>query len=203
MLAFAIYQHDSVIGVHVSPPSWTLLPPPTPTASYPSRLSQSTDLSSLSHTANPWLSVLHIAVCMFPCYSPFVPPLLPRAVPHTSTSLFISTILPDSWMCINIWYSLFSLTYFTLYKQAPGSPTSLELTRAPFGGLVIPHPIYVVRALDLPTCRWTPRWPPCPAVVKGAAASMGLRVSLQLWFYHGACPVVGLWGHRLGLFPVF
>ena len=130
-------------------------------------------------------------------------PLLPRAVPHTSSSLFISTILPDSCVCIHIWHLLFSVTYFTLYKQAPGSPTSLELTPAPFAGLVILHPVHVARALDLPTCRWTPRLPPCPAVVSGAAASIGLRVSFPLWFYHGACPVVGLWGHRLGLFPVF
>ena len=36
----AIYQHESAIGVHVSRPSWTPLPPPFPL--YPSGLSQST-----------------------------------------------------------------------------------------------------------------------------------------------------------------
>ena len=34
---FAIYQHESAIGIHMPPPSWT---PPTP--SHPARLSQST-----------------------------------------------------------------------------------------------------------------------------------------------------------------
>ena len=50
------------------PPSGTSLPPPT--SSHPSRLSQSPSLSSLSHAANShWLSVLHMVVYMFPCYS--------------------------------------------------------------------------------------------------------------------------------------
>ena len=35
-----IQQHESAIGVHISPPSWISLLPPTP--SHPSRLSQST-----------------------------------------------------------------------------------------------------------------------------------------------------------------
>ena len=36
----AIYQRESATGIHRSPPSWTSLPPPTP--SHPSRFSQST-----------------------------------------------------------------------------------------------------------------------------------------------------------------
>ena len=46
MLVSAIHQHESAIGIHISPPSWTSLPPPT--TSHPSILSQSTRLSSLS-----------------------------------------------------------------------------------------------------------------------------------------------------------
>ena len=38
VLASAIYQHESVIGICMLPPSWTSLPPLTP--SHPSRLSQ-------------------------------------------------------------------------------------------------------------------------------------------------------------------
>ena len=52
------------IGIHMSPPSRTSLPAPTP--SHPSSLSQSPGLSSLSHTANShWLSILHMMVYMF------------------------------------------------------------------------------------------------------------------------------------------
>ena len=48
--------------------------PPTPTPSHSSRLSQSTSLGSLSHTANShWLYTLHRVVYMLPCYSPSVP----------------------------------------------------------------------------------------------------------------------------------
>ena len=48
------------------------LEPPShpPTPSHPSRLSQSTGLSSLHHTANSnQLSVLHMVMYMFQCYS--------------------------------------------------------------------------------------------------------------------------------------
>ena len=50
MLVSAIHQHESAIGIHTSPPSWTSLPPPT--TFHPSILSQSTMLSSLSKTLN-------------------------------------------------------------------------------------------------------------------------------------------------------
>ena len=45
----------------MSPPSWTSVPPPTP--SHTTRLSQSPGLSSWSHTANShWLSILHMVM---------------------------------------------------------------------------------------------------------------------------------------------
>ena len=53
VLISAIHQHESATGVHMSPPSWTPLPSPTP--SHPSRLSQSPGLSSLCHTIIPHL----------------------------------------------------------------------------------------------------------------------------------------------------
>ena len=57
MLASTIHQHESAIGIPMSPPSWTSTP------SHPSRLLQSLGLSSLSHTANShWLSILHMVV---------------------------------------------------------------------------------------------------------------------------------------------
>ena len=47
----------------MSPPSWTSLPPPTP--SHPSRLLQSPGLISLSHTAiSHWISILHMVMYM-------------------------------------------------------------------------------------------------------------------------------------------
>ena len=64
VLIYAIHQHESAIDIHMSPPSWASVPPPT--LSYPSRLSQGTSLSSPSHTVNShWLFILHIVV--FPC----------------------------------------------------------------------------------------------------------------------------------------
>ena len=63
----AKYQHESALGIHISPLSWISLSPPSP--SHCSRLLQRPSLSFLSHTANfHWLSVLHM-VSMFPGYS--------------------------------------------------------------------------------------------------------------------------------------
>ena len=57
MLVSAIHQHESVIGIHMFPPSWTSLPTPSPT--HPSRLLLSPSLSSLCHTADShWLFIL-------------------------------------------------------------------------------------------------------------------------------------------------
>ena len=78
--------------------------PATSHASHPSRLSQSTDLSSLNHTASShWLSILHMVMYMFQCYSlywshPLLPKLHPKLyslclhVHHCPGHRFISTI---------------------------------------------------------------------------------------------------------------
>ena len=72
----------------MSPLSGISLPPPSP--SHPSRLSQSPDLSSLSHTANShWLSILHMVVYMFPCYSLHPPTLF---FPCTPVSICLFSV---------------------------------------------------------------------------------------------------------------
>ena len=61
-----MHDHESAIGIHVSPPCLTSLPPPTPFQ--PSRMLQSPGLSSLSHTANShWLSILHMEAYTLSC----------------------------------------------------------------------------------------------------------------------------------------
>ena len=72
-----------------------LLPSPTP--SHPSRLSQSTGLSSLHHTANShWLSVLYRVMYMFQCCSltsshPPLPLLCPQVFLWVSTAALQKT----------------------------------------------------------------------------------------------------------------
>ena len=64
MWVSAMYQHESATVTHTSAPWWTS--PPSPAASHLSRLSQSTRLSSMHHTASsPWLSTLHMTMYMF------------------------------------------------------------------------------------------------------------------------------------------
>ena len=81
------FRHTSTRISH----RYTYVPPfvTLPPTSHPSRLLQSSSLSSLSHTANShWLSILHMVMYMFPCYSLNLShPLLPPH-PSVSTSLF-------------------------------------------------------------------------------------------------------------------
>ena len=54
-LISVVHQHELAIDIHMLPPAWNSLPPPT--LSHPSRLLQSPTVSSLNHTANfHWLS---------------------------------------------------------------------------------------------------------------------------------------------------
>ena len=81
VLVSAIQQHESATGIHMSPPSGTSLPPPTP--STPPGCHRAPGLSSLHRTADSHLpSILHTVVCMFPCCSldpshPLLPALRP------------------------------------------------------------------------------------------------------------------------------
>ena len=123
VLVSSIHQHETAIGIYVSLPSWT--PLPSPTLSHPSRLSQSTRLSFLNHTANShWLHILHMVMCMFQSYSLNLSTLflllcaqvcsLCLSLYCCPTNRFISAVFLDSiYIRINIQY-LFSLTYFTL-----------------------------------------------------------------------------------------
>ena len=81
--------------IPMSPPSWISLSPPT--ASHTSRLSQSLGLSSLHQTANShWLTILHMVVYMFPCYSLHSSHLLFPS-PHLM-SISLSSMSASPWL---------------------------------------------------------------------------------------------------------
>ena len=63
VLVSAIHQHKSALGLHMSPPSGTSLPPPTP--SHPSRLSQSSGFGFPEPYSKFLLvSILHMVMCI-------------------------------------------------------------------------------------------------------------------------------------------
>ena len=115
--------------------------PPLSHLSHPSRLSQSTRLSSLCNTANSyWLSVLHMVMFTLPSHSlnsshPLLPPLCPQVY-----SLSASSLLPCKYvhqhhlsrfhiyvLIYNICLSLSDLLHSL--QQALASSTSLGLTQ--------------------------------------------------------------------------
>ena len=110
-LIAAIHQHESAIGIHMSPLSWTSLPPPI--LSHLSRLLQSPSLTSLRYSKFPLAfyfiySSVYTSLLLFPSVSPSPssPPSCPQVcflcLRHDcfSTNRFISTIFLDSiYMC--------------------------------------------------------------------------------------------------------
>ena len=61
MIVFGIPQRELALGVHMSPPSSILLPPPSPPS--PLGYYRGLALGSLGHTSDShWLSVLHIVI---------------------------------------------------------------------------------------------------------------------------------------------
>ena len=88
-------QHESIIGTHMSPPSQTCLPFPSP--SHPCRPPQSPCLSSLRHKATShWLPILHMVIHISMVLSPYISPS-PFPHPNVSISLFsmfVSPLLP-------------------------------------------------------------------------------------------------------------
>ena len=76
-------EHESAIGIHISPPSWTSLP--SPSLSYPSRLIQSPCLSFLRHPVNSWwLSILYMVIKVSMLLSPYISPSPPFSYVHKS-----------------------------------------------------------------------------------------------------------------------
>ena len=102
-MAFAIYQYESAIGMQVSlPPNPPSHLPPHP---IPPSFHGAPTLCALYHISNShWLSILHMVIYMFQCYSlksphPLLLPLSPKVsslylyllccqAPHSFKSLF-------------------------------------------------------------------------------------------------------------------
>ena len=88
---FAIHQHESAIGIYMPP---VTAEPPSHLPLHPNSASynRAPDLSSLSHTANShWLSILHMVMYMFQCYSINSTSI---SSPTVSASLFSVSSLP-------------------------------------------------------------------------------------------------------------
>ena len=96
VLASAICQHESAIGIHMTPPSWMSLTPPTP--SHPTGLSQSTGFE-LPESYNKFLLVIYFAysnLYVSMLLSLFILPLLTPQCPQVYSLCLLSSLY-------NIW----------------------------------------------------------------------------------------------------
>ena len=86
MLVSAIHQHESAIGIHMSPPKQTSLPP----HSTPLHCHRALDLSSLHHTANShWLSILYLVSIYFNATLPICPHCVHKSVFYICVSIAV------------------------------------------------------------------------------------------------------------------
>ena len=97
-----IHQHESIIGIHMSPPSWTSLPPPSPF--HHSRLSQSSGFGfPVSYSKFP-LAILftygHVYILIL--LSQVIPPSSFPTVTISLFSMFVSPLLSCKSRIINI-----------------------------------------------------------------------------------------------------
>ena len=128
-------QCGSALSTHISPPPWASLP------SYPSRLSRSTRLNSLSYkTTFHQSSILHMAMHVSMLLSQFLPPSPSLTVFSSlfSSSVFLFLPLTE----VHQWYFSRFHTYVLIYNicfslpdlaysewKALGLSTSIQLTQ--------------------------------------------------------------------------
>ena len=103
---FAIHQHEPAIGIHMSPPSYTLFPQPSPV--HPSVLSQSTDFGF--HRVDFFLSILW----------PFFQPIFSVEQAWIQSLQIVSGL--GCWTEKRLSSDLFSILSFT--KASPGEMPS-------------------------------------------------------------------------------
>ena len=85
VMVSVIYHHESATGIHVYPPSWAPLPPPSPP--YPSRLSQSTSFGCPASCIKLDFTYGNVYVSML--FSQIIPP---SPSPTESKSLFFMSV---------------------------------------------------------------------------------------------------------------
>jgi len=90
---FAILQHESAIGICISPPSLVPLPPLFP--SHPLGCHRALALGSLHHTSSfHWPSILQVVMYRFHyLFSQIIPPS-PPTVSKSLLFMFVSPLLP-------------------------------------------------------------------------------------------------------------
>ena len=122
MLVSAVQQRESVVSIYKTPPSWASLPPAPP--SHPSRLSQSTEMSSLCHRAQGTTSyLLYTWQCIYVKDTLSIRPMSGSLLylPVTQTPFISFTVLVTNW----------SVALFTFHSLPPWNISPIWTANVP------------------------------------------------------------------------
>ena len=134
-MVFAIHQHESTLGIHMSPPSWALLSLPAPPQSHPSRLSESTGFEFPASCIELPLAIYFTYgnICVSMLFSqikshPLLLPLCPKVFSLCLCRLccpahrLVSTIFLDPiYRHLYMIFVFLFLTYFSIHTEVTGS----------------------------------------------------------------------------------
>ena len=136
VLVSAVQQSESAICIHISPPSWTSLPPHTPPIP-PTQVKteHGAELPALYSRLPLAICFTHGSVYMSIPIPQFIPHHLPHRRSTRPFSTSVSLFLPCKWVHLYhfsrfhiyalIYNICFSLTYFTLYDRLQVHPRLL------------------------------------------------------------------------------
>ena len=179
MMVSALHQHELTIGIHMSPPSWTSLPLPSPF--HPSRLSKNTSLGFPESYSkfplaiyftddNVYVSML-FSQMLFSSTRSF-PHCVQKSVLYVYVSFAAlqvgSSVLSSysPYICINIPYLSFSFWLTSLCIIASRFIHLIRIGSVCSYSWVILHCVYVPQLLYPFICWWTSRLLPCPSYCK-------------------------------------
>ena len=134
-MGFAIHHHESAMGAHVSPHPGLPFPPTSPTI--PVDCPRASALSALLHPSNlRWLSILHMVIYMFQCYSlkSFHPHLLPHSPKVCSLCVCLFCCL--AYRIVIIVFLNYTYKHYILYWHFSFWLTSLYIMGSSFIHLI-------------------------------------------------------------------
>ena len=155
--------------VHMCPPSWTPLPPPSP--SHPSGSSQCTNPEDPVSCIEPGLAIyftygnIHISMLVSQIIPSLPSPTESKSLFFTSVSLLLSCIQGHRYHLpkFHIYVLIYCIGAFLFWLNSLCIIGSSFIYLILFNSWVIFHCVYVPQLSYPFVCQWTSRFLPCPS----------------------------------------